>query len=409
MSIELRRISTSDGILRIKKLIENKQGDKGRLEYISETLQKGRPLFHSDQIYLSKKIQADVEPAKIKKLTDTESKIKKVKRLISLRFGEPGRLQHILQSLQKDRKLYRSDEEYIETKNKEFLQVSGGKRLRRKTKETISYIPQPEKKEGVVYEPILEAPNEQQIISPDIPKRLQEIEDAVLSTKPKESSNLVDLLEDDSRVNLAIEKERQKINKLKNDHEQLKIQRDELSQLIAYRQEYEIKINREKEILEKEIKIEQEKVNEKDRLVEELIKNQSKIIQTKTEREVLLKQIKIETQKSGVDLKTEQDELEKVKRTYGELQREIKSKEQELIKTIKESQQVQGDEITSGHNLEELKNRSDELKEVVREAEENKEKIDEVVRESKKLIREQKRIIDAEEKLNKLKTDFDES
>ncbi|MDH3385776.1 MAG: hypothetical protein OEL77_07165, partial [Nitrosopumilus sp.] len=107
MSTELQRISTHDGILRIKKLIQNNQGDKGRLEYIAETLQKGKPLFHSDQIYLNKKILADVSPAEIKKPTETDKKIKNVKRLISLRFGELGRLRYILQNLQSGKKIYR--------------------------------------------------------------------------------------------------------------------------------------------------------------------------------------------------------------------------------------------------------------------------------------------------------------
>jgi hypothetical protein len=407
---EIQRISTHDGILRIKKLIQNRQGDKGRLEYIAETLQKGKPLFHSDQIYLSKKILADVIPAEVKKPTETEKKIKNVKRLISLKFGEQGRLQYILQSLQSGKKLYNSDENYIKLKTNEFLHFREGKRLRRRISGVIPPSPKPEKVEEILYEPNLETPREEPIVpKPDVPKRLQEIEDAVLATKPQEPADLIDLLEDSSRVNLAIDIERQKINRLKSDHEKLKVQRDELSQLIAYRQEYEIKINHEKEILEKEIRLEQEKVNEKDKLVEELIKNQSKIIQTKTEREVLLKQIEIEKKKSDSDLEVEKDELEKVKKLYDDLQYDIKSKEQDLVKTIKESQHITGDEIISGYNLDELKNRADELKEVVREAEKNKDKIDEVLKESKKLIEDQNRIIEAEEKLKKLKSDLDES
>jgi hypothetical protein len=410
LSTEIQRISAYDGILRIKKLIQNKQGDKGRLEYIAETLQKGKSLFHSDQIYLSKKILADVVPAQIKKPTETEKNIKNVKRLISLKFGEQGRLQHILESLQNGKKIYHSDQNYIELKTEEFLQFREGERLRRR----ISNISPPsqnlEKIEEIFQEPILELPKENPITpQPDIPKRLQEIEDAILPTKSQQPSDLVDLLEDSSRVNLAIDIEQQKINRLKSDHERLKTQRDELSQLIAYRQEYEIKINHEKEILEKEIRLEQEKVNQKDKLVEELIKNQSKIIQTKTEREVLLKQIEIEKVKSDLDLKEEQNELEKVKKLYDDLQYDIKLKEQDLVKTIKENQRITGDEVTSGYSLEELKNRSDELREIVKEAEKNKDKIDEVLKESKKLIEDQNRIIDAEEKLKKLKSDLDES
>lgn len=389
-------------------MIQNRQGDKGRLEYIIETLQKGKPLFRSDQIYLSKKILADVVPAEVKKPTESDKKIKKVNRLISLKFGDLGRLEYILQSLQRDKRLYQSDENYIETKTKEFLQFAEGRKLRRRISDIIPHSLKTEKSEEVIYKPILEKekPIEAHL---DIPEKFQEIEEAIAPSKPKETPDLVDLLEDGSRVSLALDIERQRISRLKSDHEKLKIQRDELSQLIAYRQEYEIKINHEKEILEKEIRLEQEKVNEKDKLVEELIKNQSKIIQTKTEREVLLKQIEIEKTKSDLDLKKEHNELEKVKKLYDELQQNIKLKEQDLVKTIKQSQHITGGEITSGYNLEELKNRSEELKEVVKEAEKNKDKIDEVLKESKKLIEEQNRIINAEEKLRKLKSDLDES
>jgi hypothetical protein len=410
LSTKIQRISTYDGILRIKKLIQNRQGDKGRLEYIVETLQKGKPLFRSDQIYLSKKILADIIPAEVKKPTESDKKMKKVKRLISLKFGDLGRLEHILQNLQSGKKLYQSDENYIEIKTNEFLQFAEGRRLRRRISDIIPQSLKPEKVEEIIYEPILELKKEKSIPPHlDIPKKFQDIEEAIVPSKPKDTSNLVDLLEDGSRVNSALDIERQRISRLKSDHEKLKVQRDELSQLIAYRQEYEIKINHEKEILEKEIRLEQEKVNEKDKLVEELIKNQSKIIQTKTQREVLLKQIEIEKVKSDLDLKQEQNELEKVKKLYDDLQHDIKLKEQDLVKTIKQSQRITGGEITSGYNLEELKIRSDELKEVVKEAEKNKDKIDEILKESKNLIEEQNRIIDAEEKLRKLKSDLDES
>ena len=50
----------------INNLIETKQGDPGRLKYIFESLQKGKPLFKTDQKYLEKKIHAKtiVEPPK---------------------------------------------------------------------------------------------------------------------------------------------------------------------------------------------------------------------------------------------------------------------------------------------------------------------------------------------------------
>ncbi len=392
MSTEVYTISTEEAILRIKKVIENQQGDRGRLEFISEALKKGKKLFQSDQNYLKQKILAEVVPSKISGPTERERKIKKVKRLMSLNLGEPERLRHILHCLENNRKIYNSDEQYIQLKTEQFLKFSEGKRLRRH-RVRFAPEPKPEKFEEVIYEPISEIEKESSIVPPqDLTDRLEKIEEAVLS-KPKNNVDLIDLLEDSTEVNLGIEKEKRKISKLKHDHEQLKIQRDELSKLIAYRQEYEIKINHEKEILEKEIKIEQSKVREKDKLVEELIQNQSKIIQTKSEKEVLLEQIKIEKAQSDLDLKREQDELERVKKEYQKLQNEIVSKKQEIEKKIKEQQQIRGEKIDTNTSF----------KESTRTAKKNPS----VNEQSRNLIEDPKSTTESGQKLEKLNTDFE--
>jgi hypothetical protein len=134
LSSEIPQISTPDAILRIKKLIETNQGDPGRLQFISESLQKGKTLFHSDQIYLYKKISADVIPDPIKQPTEIDERLKNVKKL---NFGEPGRLRYILQSLQNNKKIYHSDEEYIELKIEQFHRLSEGKRLKRRIRSKI--------------------------------------------------------------------------------------------------------------------------------------------------------------------------------------------------------------------------------------------------------------------------------
>ncbi len=332
MTQELPLISTPDAILRIKKLIENKQGDPGRLQYISERLQNGKKLFHSDQIYLTNKISADVIPIQLKEPTEFDEKIKNVKRLIALKFGDPGRLRYILQTLQKNKELYHSDDVYLENKIEQFHEYTEGKIIKRRIRtpklEPIEEFDQPYQEKSEVKQP-----------AQDIPEKLQGIEDAVLSQEPKKTSDLFDLIDDTSEVDLEIQQEREKISKLKHNHEQIKIQHDELSQLIAYRQEYEQKINHEKEILEKEIKFEQEKVKEKDKLVEELIKNQSKLLQSKTEREVLLEQIKIDKEKSEKQLAEMQKELNELKEEYETLQMEIKSKKEKLENQIRDQKE----------------------------------------------------------------------
>ena len=319
MTQELPLISTPDAILRIKKLIENKQGDAGRLQYISERLQSGKKLFHSDHIYLTNKISAEVIPIEIKEPNENDKKIKDVKRLIALKLGEPGRLAYILKTLEKSRDLYHSDEIYLNNKIEQFHEYTEGKRIKRRVRRAS----EPEHLEEIKETSEI-LPKEKPHPEPfeDIPKKLQGIEDAVLSEKPKKTSDLFDLIDETPEVDLEIQQEREKISKLKANHEQIKIQHDELSQLIAYRQEYE-----------------QKKVKEKDELVAQLIKNQSKLLQSKTEREVLLEQIKIDKEKSEKQLVEMQGELDELKEEYKVLQKEIKSKKENLEKQIRDQKE----------------------------------------------------------------------
>lgn len=335
MNQEIPLISTPDAILRIKKLIQNNQGDPGRLQYIAERLQNGKHLFHSDHIYLTNKISAEVIPIELKKPTKTDERIKEVKRLITLKFGDHGRLEYILHTLQNNKPLYHTDENYLKEKTEQFNEYAEGKRLKKSIRARI------EKSEILEETPQSKEELEKSRVHPaqDIPERLQEIEDAVLSQEPKHKSDLFELIDDTSEVNLEIQKEREKISKLKHNEEQIKIQHDELSQLIAYRLEYEQKINQEKEILEKEIKIEQGKVKEKDQLVAQLIKNQSKLLQSKTEREVLLEQIKIDKEKSDKELAKMLQELDELKEEHEELQKTIKEKKHGLEDRIKEQKE----------------------------------------------------------------------
>jgi len=335
LSSELPQISTPDAILRIRRLIDNRQGDPGRLQYISEALQKGKKLFHSDQIYLDKKISARVIPIQIKKPTETDKKIKNVKKILALNLGDAGRLQHILKMLERKRTLYHSDNLYLDSKTKQLQEFMEGKRFRQSFRPKIPQRPISEIIEQPVFQP-----------KPEV--KFEEIEQAILPeeetekiapAEPKQSPGFAEQIEEGTKVDLEIQQEREKIAQLKQKQQENKLKRDELSQLIAYRQEYEQKLNSEKERLQREISIEQEKVKEKDRQVEELIKNQAKLIQSKAEREVLIEKIKTDKEKSEIELKEAQEELELLKEQYDDLQNKIKLKKQILDDQIKEERE----------------------------------------------------------------------
>jgi len=316
LSSEIYEITTPDAILRIKKLISQNQGDKGRLQYIMETLQKGKKLFHSDQIYLDKKISAIVILTQPSEPSATEEKLKNVKKLISLNFGDLERLRYMFQRLQKNKDLYNSDEKYLESKTEQITSLRQRKKFNHLMGSAITSSPNPKINDEIFSNLGSEKFEKEQLggfLSKDmsiLPTRDTIHESSTLS---RDKSKIVYRDDEYIHYNLEIENERQNISKLKLEDDQIKIQRDELSQLIAYRQEYEIKINRESEILEKETEFAQEEIKNKDILVEALITNQSKIIQIKTEREVLVEQFKIYKATGQEELEKKQKELEELK------------------------------------------------------------------------------------------------
>lgn len=321
-------------------MVEN-QGDKGRLRYIMETLQKGKKLFNSDQAYLNKKISAEVIPMPLTKPSENEEKLKYVKKLISLNFGDQERLRYILQRLQKNKSLYHSDDKYLKSKTEQIINLRQRKKIRLQKSSTIVPISQLNINDKISSRPISEKPvkEEQEEYNPakffNLP---DESKDSKPSFKTKNKSDFFYKDEEAPNYDLEIENERHNISKLKLEEDQLKIQRHELSQLITYRQEYEIKINHELKIVESETKIAQEEIKNKDLLVEELIANQSKIIQIRSEREILVDQAKIYKTNGEKEIEKRQKELEELKIIHDQY-----LAKQEYHKLNADNQMIDGD------------------------------------------------------------------
>lgn len=96
----------------VLKLIIAKKGDLGRLNHILAFLNQGRELLRSDQNYLIAKLQ---EEYAITNNSD-ESLPVRIQRLIQNNIGDRGRLNHILETIQSGKKLYNSDQKYLEAK-----------------------------------------------------------------------------------------------------------------------------------------------------------------------------------------------------------------------------------------------------------------------------------------------------
>ena len=54
----MEQITLEETIKEIKKLIESNSGDTGRLQHIIDFLNKEKPLYKTDKIYLEKKINS---------------------------------------------------------------------------------------------------------------------------------------------------------------------------------------------------------------------------------------------------------------------------------------------------------------------------------------------------------------
>ena len=58
MGAMMQELTLPQTITQIQELIDNGQGDAGRLNHILESLQKNKKLYNSDENYLTEKLQA---------------------------------------------------------------------------------------------------------------------------------------------------------------------------------------------------------------------------------------------------------------------------------------------------------------------------------------------------------------
>ena len=109
----MEKLTVLETIEKIEKLIDENSGDIGRLEHIVDFLKKEKPLYNTDRIYLESKINAEIifEEKIIKKESETEQ----IKKLTESGKGDPGRLEHIQIMLKKNKNLYESDKQYLES------------------------------------------------------------------------------------------------------------------------------------------------------------------------------------------------------------------------------------------------------------------------------------------------------
>jgi len=98
---QLQHLSLSETITKVDALLDGGSGDPGRLYHILEFLKNNKPLYHSDKIYLEKKLDSSFsvedEPEEENIL------LPKIKELIDSGNGDLGRLQSKTESISRKR------------------------------------------------------------------------------------------------------------------------------------------------------------------------------------------------------------------------------------------------------------------------------------------------------------------
>ena len=370
MNSQKNTVSVVQTLERIKELIESRGGDVGRLRYIYEFLQKGKPLYRSDRIYLEKKINAEIIPDKPKPPSEQEELSRNIQNLLDLKIGYTERLQFMKNCLQKNKKLFKTDQKYLDEKLKSIPERYQRRRPKIRPQKFVLPPEISRLEERKPFKPVFSKTTLPEFSEENVNKLRTELVVAK-ETIQKLNSELETAKNTINEQEVLIESQKQELLKFKNEYslkmqekelqspeleelkgkvsqeakkideqkvisEHIAKQKEKLNELISYREEYEKRVNREKEILAEQIKIEAQKISEKDKLVEKLTGQQEELTRSRTEREIILRQIKQEQETVDKEIDRQQRELEKAKKEYEELVKQFKEKQDLKSKSDKE-------------------------------------------------------------------------
>ena len=317
----MNQLTLSDTIQRVEQMIDSGNGDPGRLYHILESLRNNKTLYHSDQVYLEHKLNAEFS-LKEEKRYIPDDLLEKIKFIIDSGNGDPGRLQHIYDMISQNKTLYHSDQKYLELK----LEDLQNNHYVTQNNFELKEIPQPyvQKVETIPEEKITPVITEEKI--PEPPTGLS---DKLRGSMPKDwvppndSSTLTGIYE-------KIKTEEQKLDDQKRIYDEISIQRSKLSQLILNRQEYEKQVKLEQSRLESQIKEEREKIAKQTHFSEELLNQKKELDKVKSERDKIIIKISEEKTKIAKELETQKKQLVQAQLEQEAIEKQVQ-KEQTLL------------------------------------------------------------------------------
>ena len=320
--LAMNQLPLSETIQRVEQMIDSGDGDPGRLYHILESLRNNKTLYHSDQVYLEHKLNAEFS-LKEEKRYIPDDLLEKIKFIIDSGNGDPGRLQHIYDMISQNRTLYHSDQKYLELKLED---LQNNHYVTQNNFELKKEIPQPyvQKVKSITEEKITPVITEEKI--PETPAGLS---DKLRGSMPKDwvppndSSTLTGIYE-------KIKTEEQRLDDQKRIYDEINIQRSKLSQLILNRQEYEKQVKLEQSRLESQIKEEREKIAKQTHFSEELLNQKKELDKVKSERDKIILKISEEKTKIAKELEAQKKQLVQAQLEQEAIEKQVQ-KEQTLL------------------------------------------------------------------------------
>lgn len=320
----------------VEKLMASGKGDPGRLTHILAILNEGRQLYHSDKKYLNEKFSQEIGlQEKLKVDVDI---ISKIQNLISCGTGDTGRLQFIMEFLKQGKMLYKSDEQYLESKLGEkinYQEIISAKQDSDKTMETLkSQVSWANQKianlESVIHDKMdqLQSTHKQQ------------------GTLPKGFTAQTQSLD---QIQKQLAHEQANLNHEKTEAEKIRIEQSKLTQIILDRKEFEKQVSVEKEQLKKQIEQERQNMTKQNQLVEQIKAQEAQLDLAKKERDGIISQL----QREQAEIAS-QAEIERSKLAEQALAAKKIQQDKEQLKAIQlENEKILKETKLQEHHLEE--------------------------------------------------------
>ncbi|HXW02487.1 MAG TPA: hypothetical protein VD828_03850, partial [Candidatus Nitrosotenuis sp.] len=243
-------LTIEETIAFVEKLIASGRGDSGRLGHVLIMLKQGRKLYHSDQKYLDGKLAQEIGLEQKPKIEETL--LTRIQNLISEGRGDVGRLQFILESLTQGKTIYHSDQKYLEGKLGHKIDQRDIIPKQDDTK-TIEGL------KSQIVSANQKITHLESVLSGKV-SQLQKIQDnptqkmmvRTPGAMPKGWKPL-SVTEELNKVQQQISIEQVKLDKEKSESERLRIEQSKLMQIILDRKEFEKQVKIEQEQLAKQI------------------------------------------------------------------------------------------------------------------------------------------------------------